>query len=94
MRMPEKLAPEAMKPPEMRPVKMKAILQALATAGYPVAHPGAANYATSGCLVMAPGGIGHNLSGRDIYPKQFEAEFNESGKVVIHVTVDKKRNYY
>ena len=35
------------------------------------------------------GGIGHTLTGRQISPAQFEAEFKESGKVVIHVTVDK-----
>ncbi len=35
------------------------------------------------------GNIGHNLAGRDIYPKKFEAEFHEGGTVVIRVTVNK-----
>ena len=52
--------------------------------------PGAANY--SGIPGNGTGGIGHTLSGRAISPDKFEAEFRESGKVVIHVTVDKNGN--
>lgn len=52
--------------------------------------PGAENY--TGTPGNGTGGIGHTLSGRRIYPDKFEAEFNESGKVVIHVTVDKNGN--
>ena len=55
--------------------------------GVPGGTPGAANY--TGIPGDGTGGIGHNLSGRDISPKKFEAEFNEGGTVVIHVTVDK-----
>lgn len=49
--------------------------------------PGAANY--TGTPGNGTGGIGHTLSGRQISPDKFEAEFHEGGKVVIHVTVDK-----
>jgi outer membrane biosynthesis protein TonB len=35
------------------------------------------------------GMISHTLSGRDITPSKFEAEFKEGGKVVIRVTVDR-----
>jgi hypothetical protein len=55
--------------------------------GVPSGTPGAANY--SGIPGNGTGGIGHNLSGRSISPDRFEAEFNEGGKVVIHVTVDR-----
>lgn len=48
--------------------------------GVPGGTPGATNY------------IGHNLVDREITPKKFEAEFSESGKVVIHVTVDRNGN--
>lgn len=58
--------------------------------GVPGGTPGAPNY--SGSPGNGNGGIGHNLSGRQIYPDKFEAEFNESGKVVIHVTVDRNGN--
>ena len=58
--------------------------------GVPGGTPGAANY--SGTPGNGNGGIGHNLSGRQIYPDKFEAEFSESGKVVIHVTVDRNGN--
>lgn len=58
--------------------------------GVPSGTPGATNY--SGTPGNGTGGIGHTLSGRRIYPDQFEAEFNESGKVVIHVTVDRNGN--
>ncbi|MCW3123410.1 MAG: hypothetical protein JWQ38_2902 [Flavipsychrobacter sp.] len=55
--------------------------------GVPGGTPGAPNY--TGIPGDGTGGIGHTLTGRDIYPKKFEAEFSESGKVVIHVTVNK-----
>jgi outer membrane biosynthesis protein TonB len=58
--------------------------------GVPGGTPGAPNY--TGSPGNGNGGIGHNLSGRQIYPDHFEAEFNESGKVVIHVTVDRNGN--
>lgn len=58
--------------------------------GVPGGTPGAPNY--SGVPGSGTGGIGHTLAGRDINPKQFVAEFSESGKVVIHVTVDRKGN--
>ena len=50
--------------------------------------PGAENYTGT----PGTGGIGHTLTGRDITPKKFEAEFKESGRVVIHVTVDRDGN--
>jgi TonB family protein len=56
--------------------------------GVPGGTPGAANY--SGIPGNGNGGrLGHNLSGREIFPKSFEAEFNEGGRVVVHVVVDK-----
>ena len=58
--------------------------------GVPGGTPGAANY--TGIPGNGNGGIGHNLAGRDINPKKFEAEFSESGTVVIHVTVDRNGN--
>ena len=58
--------------------------------GVPGGTPGAANY--SGIPGNGTGGIGHTLSGRTISPDKFEAEFHESGKVVIHVTVDRNGN--
>ena len=58
--------------------------------GVPGGTPGASNY--TGVPGNGTGGIGHNLTGRDINPRSFEAEFNESGKVVIHVTVDRDGN--
>lgn len=60
--------------------------------GVPGGTPGAPNYTGSPGSGGGNGGIGHNLSGRDIFPKQFEAEFNESGKVVVSVTVDRNGN--
>lgn len=35
---------------------------------------------------------GHTLSGRNISPSSFNAEFSEGGKVVIHVKVDREGN--
>jgi len=58
--------------------------------GKPGGTPGAGAY--SGTAGNGSGGIGHTLSGRKIYPEKFEAEFRESGKVVIHVTVDRNGN--
>jgi len=58
--------------------------------GVPSGTPGATNY--SGVPGNGTGGIGHTLSGRTISPDKFEAEFHESGKVVIHVTVDRNGN--
>jgi TonB family protein len=58
--------------------------------GVPNGTPGAANY--TGVPGNGTGGIGHNLSGRQITPNVFEAEFHEGGRVVIHVTVDKNGN--
>ncbi|MCF8448480.1 MAG: energy transducer TonB [Taibaiella sp.] len=58
--------------------------------GVPGGTPGADNY--TGTPGNGTGGIGHTLSGRHISPDKFEAEFNEGGKVVIHVTVDKNGN--
>jgi hypothetical protein len=55
--------------------------------GVPGGTPGAANY--TGIPGNGTGGIGHTLTGRTISPDKFEAEFHESGKVVIHVTVDR-----
>ncbi len=55
--------------------------------GVPGGTPGAKNY--TGIPGNGSGGIGHNLTGRKIEPDKFEAEFSESGKVVIHVTVDR-----
>lgn len=58
--------------------------------GVPGGTPGAENY--TGTPGNGTGGIGHTLSGRHISPDKFEAEFHESGKVVIHVTVDRNGN--
>jgi TonB family protein len=58
--------------------------------GVPGGTPGAANY--TGSPGNGTGGISHSLSGRDISPRQFSAEFNEGGKVVIRVTVDRDGN--
>ena len=58
--------------------------------GVPKGTPGATNY--SGIPGNGTGGIGHTLTGRSISPDKFEAEFHESGKVVIHVTVDRNGN--
>ncbi len=58
--------------------------------GVPGGTPGAENY--TGIPGNGTGGIGHTLSGRHISPDKFEAEFSESGKVVIHVTVDRNGN--
>ncbi len=58
--------------------------------GVPGGTPGAENY--TGTPGNGTGGIGHTLSGRQISPDKFEAEFHEGGKVVIHVTVDRNGN--
>jgi TonB family protein len=58
--------------------------------GVPGGTPGAANY--TGSPGNGTGGISHTLSGRDISPKQFVAEFNEGGKVVVRVKVDRNGN--
>lgn len=58
--------------------------------GVPGGTPGAPNY--TGTPGNGTGGIGHTLSGRSISPDKFEAEFSESGKVVIRVTVDRNGN--
>lgn len=58
--------------------------------GVPGGTPGATNYV--GSPGNGTGGISHTLSGRDISPKQFVAEFNEGGRVVIRVTVDRAGN--
>jgi TonB family protein len=58
--------------------------------GVPGGTPGASNY--TGSPGNGTGGIKHTLSGRDIFPRQFVAEFNEGGKVVIKVTVDRDGN--
>lgn len=58
--------------------------------GVPGGTPGAANY--TGVPGNGTGGIGHTLTGRAITPDKFEAEFRESGKVVIRVTVDRNGN--
>lgn len=58
--------------------------------GVPGGTPGANNY--TGNPGPGTGGISHTLTGRDISPRQFEAEFNEGGRVVIRVTVDKQGN--
>lgn len=55
--------------------------------GVPGGTPGASNY--TGTPGNGTGGIGHTLTGRDISPKEFEAEFSEGGVVVIRVTVDR-----
>lgn len=56
--------------------------------GVPGGTPGSSNY--TGSPGLGTGGIGHTLSGREISPKRFTAEFNESGKVVIRIKVDRE----
>lgn len=58
--------------------------------GVPNGIPGSSNY--KGSPGNGTGGISHTLSGRDISPKQFMAEFNEAGKVVVRVKVDRDGN--
>jgi len=58
--------------------------------GVPGGTPGATNY--TGSPGNGTGGISHTLSGRDISPRQFVAEFNEGGKVVVRVKVDREGN--
>jgi TonB family protein len=58
--------------------------------GVPGGTPGAANY--TGSPGNGTGGVSHTFSGRDISPRQFVAEFNEGGKVIIRVTVDRGGN--
>lgn len=58
--------------------------------GVPGGTPGATNY--TGSPGNGTGGISHTLSGRDISPKQFVAEFNEGGRVVVRVKVDRDGN--
>jgi outer membrane biosynthesis protein TonB len=58
--------------------------------GIPNGIPGSSNY--KGSQGNGTGGISHTLSGRDISPKQFVAEFNEAGKVVVRVKVDREGN--
>lgn len=73
-----------------KPGKSEGITTGNGDQGVPGGSPGAANY--SGIPGNGTGGIGHNLAGRTISPDKFEAEFSESGKVVIHVTVDRNGN--
>ncbi len=58
--------------------------------GAPGGTPGASNY--EGSPGPGTGGISHTLTGRDISPKKFSAEFNEGGKVVIRIKVDRNGN--
>lgn len=58
--------------------------------GVPGGTPGSPNY--TGSPGNGTGGISHTLSGRDISPRQFVAEFNEGGKVVVRVKVDRDGN--
>ncbi len=58
--------------------------------GVPGGTPGAANY--TGSPGNGTGGISHTVSGRSISPRQFVAEFNEGGRVIIKVTVDRDGN--
>lgn len=58
--------------------------------GVPGGTPGAINY--TGSPGPGTGGISHTLAGRDISPKKFSAEFNEGGKVVIRIKVDRNGN--
>lgn len=58
--------------------------------GVPGGTPGAANY--EGSSGNGTGGISHTLGNRSISPRQFEAEFNTGGTVVIRITVDKDGN--
>lgn len=55
--------------------------------GVPGGTPGVANY--TGSPGSGTGGISHNLSGRTLSPNKFTAEFEEGGKVVIRVTVNR-----
>lgn len=72
------------------PGKSEGITTGPGDQGVPGGTPNAANY--TGIPGNGTGGIGHTLSGRTISPDKFEAEFHESGKVVIHVTVDRNGN--
>jgi len=58
--------------------------------GVPGGTPGSTNY--TGSPGNGTGGISHTLGGRDIAPRQFVAEFNEGGKVVVRVKVDRDGN--
>ncbi|RYZ56120.1 MAG: TonB family protein [Sphingobacteriales bacterium] len=58
--------------------------------GVPGGTPGSSNY--TGSPGNGTGGISHTLSGRDISPRQFVAEFSEGGKVVVRVKVDRDGN--
>jgi len=58
--------------------------------GVPGGTPGSGNY--TGSPGNGTGGISHTLSGRDITPRQFVAEFNEGGRVVVRVKVDRDGN--
>lgn len=73
-----------------KPGKSEGVTTGPGDQGVPGGSPGAANY--TGIPGNGTGGIGHTLSGRTISPEKFEAEFRESGKVVIHVTVDRNGN--
>ena len=55
--------------------------------GVPGGTPGSANY--EGSPGNGTGGISHTLSGREISPRQFIAEFNQGGRVVVRVKVDR-----
>jgi TonB family protein len=55
--------------------------------GVPGGTPGADNY--TGSPGSGTGGIGHNLSGRNINPRSFAAEFREGGRVIVRVTVNR-----
>lgn len=58
--------------------------------GVPGGTPGASDY--EGSPGNGTGGISHTLSGREISPKQFVAEFNKGGRVVVRVKVDREGN--
>ncbi|HRO42640.1 MAG TPA: hypothetical protein PL009_07380 [Flavipsychrobacter sp.] len=58
--------------------------------GVPGGTPGSANY--TGSPGNGTGGISHNFSGREISPRQFVAEFNQGGKVVVRVKVNREGN--
>jgi len=72
---------------ENKPGKSEGNTHGSGDRGVPNGTPGAANY--TGIPGNGSGGIGHTLTGRKITPDRFDAEFNESGKVIIHVTVDR-----
>lgn len=55
--------------------------------GVPGGSSGTANY--TGHPGNGTGGMSHNLSGREISPRHFTAEFNEGGRVVVRVTVNR-----